>query len=109
MERILLIKVALLFRRWKFLCLLLHRLLFPIKARLGTPPPILRSSILPSPSHLPSIPDISHSMAVDRLSTALDGDPSEDGNSQEEDVSDDSNNDISEGEGPDDSMTLVQY
>lgn len=48
-------------------------------------------------------------MAVDRLSTALGGDPSEDGNSQEEDVSDDSNNDISEGEGPDDSMTLVQY
>lgn len=48
-------------------------------------------------------------MAVDRLSTALDGDHSENGNSQEEDVSGDSDNDMSEGEGPDDSMTLVQY
>lgn len=47
-------------------------------------------------------------MAVDRISSALERDPSVDGDSQEEE-SDDSDNGMSDGDGPDDSMTLVKF
>lgn len=48
-------------------------------------------------------------MAVGRISAALDGDPSEDGSSQEMDILGESNDDMSKGNGLENSMMLVQY
>lgn len=48
-------------------------------------------------------------MAVDRISAALEEDPSEDGASMEDDASVDSDDVMLDGKGRDDSMTLVKY
>lgn len=76
---------------------------------LGSPPPIIRSSISlpPIPSH--PLLDASHSMAVDRISAALEEDPSEDGDSLEDDASVNSDDVVLDGKGLDDSITLVKY
>lgn len=56
-----------------------------------------------------SPPDSSHVIAVDRVSTTLEGDLSEEGIDQDTNDSKKSDEDISEEDGLDDSMILVKY
>ncbi|XP_039145598.1 uncharacterized protein LOC120282820 [Dioscorea cayenensis subsp. rotundata] len=77
--------------------------------RSGSPPPIIHSSILNTTKLVGSPSENLHAMAVDRVITALD-DGNLDDSDQEDEDSDDSEDAMSdEDDGPDDSMTLVQY
>lgn len=81
----------------------------PSSSHLGSPPPIIRSSVLSSPYiHSPSSEN-HHSMAVDNILSALSENLSERSETGTEDDSGESDDAMSDDDGPDDAMTLMQY
>lgn len=75
----------------------------------SSPSPVIRSSIFSSPSPITPNPNFTHSMAVDKVSAALDCDPMENDSGGDDCFSDGDGSAMLDDDEPDDLMTKDQY